>query len=219
MQDSNSVQARFQAALEALIEKVRCDPTILAAVLMGSLAHDRVWEKSDIDLLLVTQEGKLRQRSFSLVENGVTIHAYLETRSEFRKTMEGSRQGSEVLHYRSRLLFSRDESLQELFENRNRVGTRDQSAGILSTAQWLMATLTKTEKWLFARGDLDYCLYWILRCVDLLATIVVLRHGETPGRKALHQARRYEPELVEYLFHGVIHGDRDAPSLEAALTR
>ena len=45
------VRDQFSAALDALIEQVQQDRTILAAILGGSLSHDRVWEKSDIDLL------------------------------------------------------------------------------------------------------------------------------------------------------------------------
>ena len=34
------------------------DRSILAAILCGSLSHDIVWEKSDIDLTLVTIDDK-----------------------------------------------------------------------------------------------------------------------------------------------------------------
>ena len=44
--------AAFAAALDALVPQLQGDRTILAALLGGSLSHDRVWEKSDIDLLL-----------------------------------------------------------------------------------------------------------------------------------------------------------------------
>jgi hypothetical protein len=40
------VQQRFETALAALVERVKGDRTILAAVLRGSLARDTVWEKS-----------------------------------------------------------------------------------------------------------------------------------------------------------------------------
>src|SRR6266508_554154 len=52
------VHQRFNAALEKLIEQVKRDRSVLAAILCGSLSHDTVWEKSDIDLLLVTIDDK-----------------------------------------------------------------------------------------------------------------------------------------------------------------
>mgnify|MGYP000523493585 CR=1 FL=1 len=39
-------------ALDALVTHVKADRSILAAILCGSLSHDVVWEKSDIDLIL-----------------------------------------------------------------------------------------------------------------------------------------------------------------------
>src|SRR5438034_8935689 len=111
MPATESTQARYDAAVRAFVERVRQDPYILAVVLVGSLSHDVVWEKSDIDLVLVTQEGKLNQASFSLLEDGIPIHASLTPRSAFRKAMEGSLQSSFMhsLFNHGRLLFTRDE--------------------------------------------------------------------------------------------------------------
>ena len=46
------VHQKFSAALDALIERVKEDRSILAAILCGSLSHDTVWARSDIDLAL-----------------------------------------------------------------------------------------------------------------------------------------------------------------------
>ncbi len=53
-----SPRRRFQAALDTLLEQVRDDRHILAAVLCGSLSHDQVYERSDIDLVLVCADGR-----------------------------------------------------------------------------------------------------------------------------------------------------------------
>src|SRR5689334_8768587 len=53
-----SVQEKFSAALDRLMEQVKLDRSILAAILCGSLSHDKVWAKSDIDLVLVTIDDK-----------------------------------------------------------------------------------------------------------------------------------------------------------------
>ena len=45
---------KFTAALDALVEQIKEDRSILAVILCGSLSHDTVWAKSDIDLVLVT---------------------------------------------------------------------------------------------------------------------------------------------------------------------
>ena len=49
-----SIRHTFTAALDALVEQIKEDRSVLAAILCGSLSHDTVWAKSDIDLVLVT---------------------------------------------------------------------------------------------------------------------------------------------------------------------
>jgi predicted nucleotidyltransferase len=89
------VQDQFNAALTALVEQVKLDRSILAAILCGSLSHDTVWSKSDIDLVLVTIDDKKAERSgVSLYADGVNVHANLMTRAEFRKAAEGSLRNS-----------------------------------------------------------------------------------------------------------------------------
>ena len=85
------VPQKFRAALETLVEQVKRDRSVLAAVLCGSLSHDTVWENSDIDLVLVTADDKKPgMEAISLYADGINVHALLFPRTEFRKTVEGS---------------------------------------------------------------------------------------------------------------------------------
>ena len=55
------VRQQFTAALDALVSEIKKDRSILAAILCGSLSHDTVWAKSDIDLVLVTIDDETAQ--------------------------------------------------------------------------------------------------------------------------------------------------------------
>src|SRR6187455_879601 len=89
------IQQRFANALEALVAELKTDRSVLATILCGSLSHDVVWEKSDIDLILVTVDDKLvKASSVSINADGVNVHANLMPRTEFRKLVEGSLQNS-----------------------------------------------------------------------------------------------------------------------------
>ena len=75
---SNDSQAgapeQFTRALAGLIEHVKADHSVLAAILCGSLAHDTVWTKSDIDLVLITIDDKKTELSqLSLYADGVNV--------------------------------------------------------------------------------------------------------------------------------------------------
>ena len=90
-----SARQAFTAALDTLVGQVRQDRSILAALLCGSLSHDTVWAKSDIDLVLVTiDDSKVPAGDKSLYADGVNVHALLVPRAEFRKMAEGSARNS-----------------------------------------------------------------------------------------------------------------------------
>src|ERR1700726_2268075 len=83
---NGSIQQKFTQALDALIEEVKGDRSVLAAILCGSLSHDTVWAKSDIDLVLVTIDDKKVDRAdLALYADGVNVHTFLLPRTEFRK--------------------------------------------------------------------------------------------------------------------------------------
>ena len=85
-----SVKQTFTAALDALVEEIKKDRAILAVVLCGSLSHDTVWAKSDIDLVLVTiDDRKIENSGLSLNADGVNVHAVLMPRGEFSVVIAG----------------------------------------------------------------------------------------------------------------------------------
>ena len=123
-----TVQRTFGKALETLVEQVKPDRSILAAILCGSLSHDTVWEKSDIDVLFVTiDDKKVQSADVALDANGVNVHALLMPRAEFRKTVEGAIRNS-IMHSflaKGRLLYTHDESIADLFARLQGIGERD----------------------------------------------------------------------------------------------
>src|SRR6516162_6097148 len=93
-----TIDERFTEALEALVEQVKEDRSVLAAILCGSLSHDKVWAKSDIDLLLVTiDDKKVEAGDLALYADGLNVHVFLVPRAKFRTTMEGSLRNS-IMH-------------------------------------------------------------------------------------------------------------------------
>ena len=55
---ASTTQKKFAQALDDLVAQLKQDRSVLAAILCGSLSHDTVWAKSDIDLALVTTDDK-----------------------------------------------------------------------------------------------------------------------------------------------------------------
>src|SRR5579859_2175479 len=192
---TDEVRARYENAVESLLAKVKQDPYVLAVVLAGSLSYDVVWEKSDIDLMLITHETKLKQGGMALVENGINIHASLIPRMEFKRMLEGAVQSSFVhsMLMKGRLLFTRDETLESLWAAREHFGARDREIRLLQAAAPLTMAFTKAQKWLYVKHDPNYSCYWILKCLDNLAIIETVLAGEITGREVVWQALRHNP--------------------------
>jgi uncharacterized protein len=216
----NPLQRRYEKALDALIDQVRADRTILAAILCGSLSHDTVWEKSDIDLMMVTLDGEKGETGgLSINADGINVHAFLMTRAEFRKTVEGTRRNSfaHTLLAKGRLLYTKDETIAALCERLREIGERDTRAQLLGAGCAAILPVDKARKWLVTRGDLDYCALWILYAANGLARIEVLLAREMTGREILPQALGLNPSFFGRIYTDMLNAKKTRKQVETAL--
>jgi RNA polymerase sigma factor (sigma-70 family) len=217
--------ALFNAALEGFVAKVKQDRYVIAAILYGSLAHDTVWRKSDIDILLVARDDKLpggaTGRGYCLVENGVNIHAELVPRSRFKQGLEGALQGSfgHSSFALSTLLYTTDDTIRAYYDNVRSIGARDRQLRLMIAGNGALGALAKAEKWLVTRGDVAYSFVWIMYTLSSLAEIEVLLRGEMTGREVLPQALRLNPDFFGDVYHGLIHREKDEAEIGRALDR
>src|SRR5689334_3068390 len=147
---ARSVHQTFTAALDALIDQVKQDRAILAAVLCGSLSHDTVWARSDIDLLLVTVDDRKTERSdIALNADGVNVHALLMPRGEFRRTVEGSVNNSFFHSFlaKGRLLYTHEPSIADLCAGLQTIGERDSQLQLLRAGTAALPPVDKARKW------------------------------------------------------------------------
>ena len=214
------VRDEFNAALDTLIEQVKSDSSILAAILCGSLSHDTVWSKSDIDLLLVTIDDKSAAKSgLCLYADGINVHAMLMPRADFRKTAEGRLQNSFVhsLLAKGRLLYTHDETIAALCARLLEIGERDTRLQLLTAGTHALPSIYKAHKWLITRGDLDYTALWILHAANALAKIEVLEAGLVADREVLPQAMQLNPKFFQMVYSDLLNRKKTRPAIEAAL--
>ena len=218
--ETGDVRAQFAAALDRLVEQVKQDRSILAAVLCGSLSHDTVWSKSDIDLVLVTiDDRKVEEGGRSLYSDGVNVHAVLMSRTHFRAMVEGSIRNSFMhsLLAKGRLLYSHDDSIEALFARLSGIGTRDTQIQLLRAGTSALSPVYKAHKWLLTRGDLDYTALWILYAATPLAQIEVFGRRLLADREVIPQAMALNPELFQVIYADMLNAKKSRRSVEAAL--
>ena len=221
MESQAAVEKRYHDALDSLLTKVKKDRNIIAAILCGSMSYDQVWDKSDIDLLLVQREGKGDPRGYTLAENGVNIHAEVVPRSQLRRWQEAALQGSfdHSFFSRSTLLFCSDESVKTWYQNANlhNIGGRDRGLQLLIVATGLLPTLRYAEKQFYVNKDLNYSFLSILRTVESLARIEVILNDEVPSREVIQPALEYNPAFFHITYSDLINREKNEAVIQNAL--
>jgi hypothetical protein len=214
------IAKKFNAALEALVEQIKEDRSVLAVVLCGSLSHDKVWDKSDIDLVLVTIDDKKVQKSdLSLYADGINVHAILFPRAEFRKLADASIRNSFMhsLLAKGRLLYTHDETVVDLCARLREIGERDTMVQLMSSATHALATIYKARKFLVTRSDLEYTALWVLYAAIPLAKIEIIGRRLLADREVIPQAMKLNPALFKTIYVDLLNAKKTRKNVEAAL--
>lgn len=217
---TGTIQKKFAKALDDLVEQVKADRSILAAILCGSLSHDTVWEKSDIDLALITiDDRKLDRTSLAINADGVNVHALLMPRMEFRKTVEGTVRNSFVHSFlaKGRLLYTHDETIAGLCAHLHEIGERDTQVQLFRAATHALSSIYKAHKWMITRGDLDYTALWILYAATPLARVEVLGARLLADREVIPQAMKLNPAFFQTIYANLLNAKKTRKSVQAAL--
>jgi uncharacterized protein len=215
-----SIEQEFTAALDALVEQIKDDRSILAALLCGSLSHDTVWAKSDIDLVLITvDDKKVAAGDIALYADGVNVHALLMPRAQFRRTIEGAVTNSVIHSFlaKGRLLYTHDPSIEELCAHLRPIGGRDTQIYLLGAGTSALACLHKAHKWFLTRGDLDYTALWILYAATSFAQIEIVSRGLLADREVIPQAALLNPAFFKIVYTSLLNTKKTKADVKKAL--
>ncbi len=224
----NDIHTHIHAALASLTDTLEQDRYVLAAILTSNLAEDNVWKKTAVHITLIFRDGtKFKEKKFQLVEHSIPFRVELYTRSNYRKLLERTLQGSSLhsILAESRVLFSKD-GLFAVDSDANllvgdpsclQVGDRDKQSQLFNAAAGVTAILAKAEKWLHLKHDIDYTFLYLKYAIRELARIEVLKHNETPRRKVIYQALTYNPSFFNSVFIDLVDKPKDETMLREAL--
>lgn len=192
------LRTRYLAAVDRFVDKVKPDQNVIAVIVSGSLAYDVLWEKSDIDMIVVVRDQQLKNTSYSIIDDGIVLNVSLCTRTEFKRGLEGSLGGSFWQSYMAKgmVVYSTDDSLDAAFLDAKTVGKDDMARSALTIAGWLLSDAEKAEKWLTARQDPLYAQYYLLKAAESVAALELCLAGEPIGRDAIQRAQRRNPDAI-----------------------
>jgi len=205
---STAIQARFEAALSAFVDKIKTDPKILAVILYGSLANDTVWEKSDMDVQVLVRDVKLPVKSFCIEEDGLIINVSLSSEFDFKRRLERSLSGGFMssFYFHAKIVFSRDESLYGFMKDFQKMGMDDRALAFFQSATFLLGDMEKIEKWLTVKDDPLYTQLWTLKAIEQYANMRLIFDKKPLSREAILKVMEYDPECIKHLYERPMQG-------------
>lgn len=219
--------ARLDTALEALLDRLREDRTVLAVIRLGSGRADTVWNEDAVWLWVVVADGvRPRRRSDgdspriwrTVVENDVDLHCELIERAKFQRMVEGtdrSTTGWSAFSVRT-LVHSADDGITRGFERANTPAPRDLRHDRLTVACWVVAAARRTRRRLDRQDAVREAVGDALELAWALAVLAILDGGEIVEHRTMERALELRPRLLETCYTDVLDR-RDEASIRAAV--
>src|SRR6266566_3208436 len=215
---------RFQKALDLFLERVRKDPKLLAAVLVGSLTEKRIWRKDAICLWLIEKDGVAKRlradgedpRIFrTLVEEGVNLHVELIPRTRFKRMVEGSARTAFSYSFfaRRKLVYSDDPALVKWFEEADTLARKDQERELCIATTWLIHSQRHARRLLEDEKDLELAFQELLCCEHCVAAAEVIVAGEVHEDLLINRALQLAPAVMEGLYVDLLKSSRTGSRL------
>lgn len=193
------INQRYNEAVENFIETVKNDVNVIAVVVQGSLANDVVWEKSDIDALVIVRDQDIKVHEFSLDADGIVLNMEVVPRTKFIRRMERNLSGNSMLA-KAKVVYTIDDSITEMVVRNQEIGTRDAERASIFWAGNIICLFEKCEKWLYIKEDYQYCRLYILKAAEGMAGLEICMAFEPSRREVLQRAAVLNPQLIERFY-------------------
>jgi hypothetical protein len=226
--DDGEKVARFEAALDQLIERIAADRYVLAVVLVGSLSKETIWHRESLGLWIIEADGVSRrlpsdgtdERVYRiLVENDINIHAEVIPRSRFKKMVEGASRTAFSCNFfaERRIVYSKDASIESWFKKANSVATKDRERELLTFSTWTIHACRHARKRLDIKRDLELAAQDTLGAAQSVAHTEIIRQGQVWEQEVIYRAMEIDPALFQTIYLDVLAKRKNRRVLTAAL--
>jgi hypothetical protein len=220
--------ARFEAALNQLIERISEDRYVLAIVLVGSLSTETIWQREALGLWIIEADGVSRrlpsdgsdERVFRiLVENGINVHAEVIPRGRFKKMVEGASRTAFSCNFfaQRQMAYSKDPSIANWFQKANSIATKDQERELLTFSTWTIHAHRQARKRLDIKGDLELAAQETLGAAHSVAHTEIIRQGQVWEQDVIYRALAGDPALFQTIYLDVLSKRKNRRVLTTAL--
>ncbi|QBD85568.1 nucleotidyltransferase domain-containing protein [Clostridium tetani] len=109
---------QYQDVFNRLVNKLKNKDEILAVMVFGSMVTGDLWDESDIDLFVITNENMRGIRNIYIEEDNISVHVKLMNKNTFVTLVKKNLKGGYVhrIFTSCKLVFSKDNDITNLYD-------------------------------------------------------------------------------------------------------
>lgn len=213
------LREKYNRIVQNIGEKLQGNKRCIAAYLLGSASHDKLWEWSDIQVAVVLDDGYKEERYYGLLEEGVYVAINVYTLTQFKEFIGVLRVDDFMWKAFSKCtkIFSKNLLLDELLEEAFYIGDVDRQKEMLLGFAGAVYYLNKAEKNFYIKEDIENAIYFIPQIAENIAWIEIFRNKQIPERELIAHGRRLNSAIFEKIYDSLFEGNVDYAKVKSIL--
>jgi len=217
--EDQSLKECCDRIIENMYAELYEDKHCIAAYLLGSASHDKIWEWSDIQIAVILDDGYKGKMYYTLFEEGMYIALNIYTLTEF-KNFIGTIRIDDFMwkaFSKSKKIFSKDCILDELLEEAYYIGEVDKQKEMLLGFSGAVYYLNKAEKNFYVKENIENAIYFIPQIVENIALIEIIKNKQIPERELIAQGKKLNGTIFEKIYDPLFKGKVDYVTVKSIL--
>lgn len=213
------LREKYNRIVQNIGEKLQGNKRCIAAYLLGSASHDKLWEWSDIQIAVVLDDGYKEDWYYALLEEGVYVAVNVYTLTKFKEFIGVLRVDDFMWKAFSKCtkIFSKNLLLDEFLEEAFYIGAVDQQKEMLLGFAGAVYYLNKAEKNFYIKEDIENAIYFIPQIAENIALIEIFKNKQIPERELIAQGKRLNSAIFEKIYDPLFKGNVDFTKVKSIL--
>lgn len=191
---------KYQNAYNSLVEKLRGNKSVIAAMVFGSVITGDLWDESDIDLFVIIDEDIEDIKNVYMEEKGIQVHIKLLSKNKFIQFYDEDLKGGFI--YRvfasSKLVFSKDLEITSRYDSCRYYPDLDRERWTMVYLGNVMKNLGVCKKYLYNDG-IYTAFSSAIKCTEEFAKLYVNSYGYMVSKDAMTIAMNLNDEFKQYV--------------------
>lgn len=141
----------YQRAFTKATEELKKKKSVVAILVFGSVINGDIWEKSDIDIMVISSEEQKEIRNIYSDYNDIPVHIRLISKDDLIRLCSSDNKGEHIhrLFSSSKLIYSRDKDIDKLYDEERFYSDFHREKWNISFLSKLLKSMSECKKYLY----------------------------------------------------------------------